>query len=39
VKTWSATQVRQPLYKDAVKKWKKYEKYLQPLIETLGEQP
>ena len=40
VNTWSATQVRQPIYKDAVKKWKKYEKHLQPLIETLnGQQP
>ncbi|TAL29453.1 MAG: sulfotransferase family protein [Alphaproteobacteria bacterium] len=36
VNTWSATQVRQPIYKDAVKKWKKYEKHLQPLIETVN---
>jgi tetratricopeptide (TPR) repeat protein len=36
VNTWSATQVRQPIYKDAVRKWKKYEKHLQPLIETIG---
>lgn len=35
VNTASATQVRQPIYKDSVKKWKKYEQYLQPLIETL----
>ncbi len=39
VTTWSATQVRQPIYKDAVKKWKKYERYLQPLIETIGPGP
>ena len=39
VKTWSATQVRQPIYKDAVKRWKKYEKHLQPLIETIGATP
>ncbi|TAL29452.1 MAG: sulfotransferase family protein [Alphaproteobacteria bacterium] len=35
VNTASATQVRQPIYKDSVKKWKKYEQYLQPLIKTL----
>jgi Tfp pilus assembly protein PilF len=39
VNSASATQVRQPIYKDSVKKWKKYERYLQPLIETLGEAP
>ncbi len=35
VKTASQAQVRQPIYKDSVKKWKKYEQHLQPLIETL----
>jgi tetratricopeptide (TPR) repeat protein len=40
VTTWSATQVRQPIYKSSVGKWKQYERYLQPLIETLnGEKP
>jgi tetratricopeptide (TPR) repeat protein len=37
VYTASATQVRQPLYDSSVEKWKKYEPYLQPLIEGLGD--
>lgn len=36
VKTASVTQVRQPIYKDSVRKWKKYEKHLQKLITALG---
>lgn len=36
VNTASDVQVRQPIYKDSVKKWKKYEKYLSPMLETLG---
>jgi tetratricopeptide (TPR) repeat protein len=36
VLTASATQVRKPIYKDSVKKWKKYERQLKPLIDTLG---
>lgn len=36
VGTWSATQVRQPIYKDAVQKWRKYEKHLQVLIDAIG---
>jgi hypothetical protein len=36
VSTASDVQVRQPIYKDSVKKWKKYEKYLAPLLDTLG---
>jgi hypothetical protein len=35
VSTSSATQVRQPIYKDSVKRWKKHEAYLRELIETL----
>jgi hypothetical protein len=35
VKTPSASQVRQPIYGDAVQAWRKYEKHLQPLIEAL----
>ncbi|MBT8098260.1 MAG: tetratricopeptide repeat protein [Gammaproteobacteria bacterium] len=35
VKTPSASQVREPIYKDAVAAWKKYEKHLGPLIENL----
>jgi tetratricopeptide (TPR) repeat protein len=32
VKTASVWQVRQPIYKSAVEKWRRYEKYLAPLI-------
>ncbi len=35
VKTPSASQVRQPIYKDRLAAWKKYEKYLGPLIENI----
>ncbi len=31
VKTPSASQVREPIYKDSVASWKKYEPYMQPL--------
>lgn len=37
VQTASASQVRQPLYKSAVERWKRYETQLQPLIEGLGD--
>lgn len=36
VATASVAQVRKPIYKDSVKKWKKYEAHLKPLIDTLG---
>jgi len=36
VTTASAAQVRQPIYKTAVKRWQRYEGYLQPLIDALG---
>ncbi len=35
VETASAFQVRQPIYKDSVKKWKHYEQWLQPIINEL----
>ena len=35
VATASAWQVRQPLYKTSVKRWKNYEKHLGPLFESL----
>ena len=35
VRTPSASQVRQPIYRDSVRAWKKYEKQLSPLIDTL----
>ena len=39
VKTPSASQVRQPIYKDSVAAWKNYEKHLQPLIDNLTVDP
>lgn len=35
VKTPSASQVRQPIYKDRLAAWRKYEKYLGPLIDNV----
>lgn len=36
VKTLSALQVRQPIYRSAMGKWRRFETHLAPLIETLG---
>jgi tetratricopeptide (TPR) repeat protein len=36
VKTASATQVRKPIYTTSTNRWRKFEKYLQPLLEELG---
>src|SRR5262249_36120460 len=36
VLTSSALQVRQPLYRSSVGRWKRYEKHLGPLLEGLG---
>ncbi len=36
VRTASVQQVRQPLYASSKAKWKKYEKQLQPLVDTIG---
>ncbi|MDH4228165.1 MAG: sulfotransferase [Nitrospirota bacterium] len=36
VSTASATQVRQPMYKGSVERWRRYEKHLAPLLEALG---
>lgn len=35
VKTASLWQVRQPIYKTSIQRWKNYELYIQPLIEAL----
>ena len=35
VKTPSASQVRQPVYTHALQAWRKFEKHLHPLVETL----
>jgi len=37
VNTYSKWQVRQPIYKSSVKRWKNYESEIQPLIESLGD--
>jgi hypothetical protein len=37
VKTPSASQVREPIYRDSVASWKKYEAFLSPLREALAE--
>ena len=36
VKTASDTQVRRPLYRNAVRRWKHYEAHLSPLLEALN---
>ncbi|MHB0925792.1 MAG: tetratricopeptide repeat protein [Gallionellaceae bacterium] len=37
VRTASVTQVRQPIYKSSVERWRPYEKFLGPLFDALGE--
>jgi tetratricopeptide (TPR) repeat protein len=37
VKTASINQVRKGIYRSSVEKWRRYEKYLQPVIELLNE--
>jgi tetratricopeptide (TPR) repeat protein len=36
-RTFSYDQVRQPIYKTSIARWKRYEKHLRPLIEALGD--
>jgi hypothetical protein len=36
VRTASASQVRKPVYKTSMGRWRKYEAYLKPLLEELG---
>ena len=36
-KTFSYNQVRKPIYKTSVSRWKRYQKHLGPLIEALGD--
>ena len=38
VHTWSNWQVRQPMYQSSLQRWKNYERHLQPLIESLGDE-
>jgi tetratricopeptide (TPR) repeat protein len=37
VRTASWAQVRQPIYKSSVERWRPYEKYLGPLLDALGD--
>jgi len=37
VGTASVSQVRQPIYKSSVERWRHYEKFLGPLLDTLGD--
>jgi hypothetical protein len=37
IRTASVTQVRQPIYKTSVEKWRHYEKHLGPLLDALGD--
>lgn len=37
IRTASVTQVRQPIYKTSVEKWRHYEKHLGPLLNALGD--
>lgn len=37
VKTASATQVRKPIYTTSTNRWRKYEHYLGPLLEEIGD--
>lgn len=37
VRTASVSQVRQPIYKTSKQKWRRYEKYLEPLLANLTE--
>lgn len=39
VATASATQVRKPIYKTSVRRWKKYATELAPLLKALGQEP
>jgi tetratricopeptide (TPR) repeat protein len=38
VRTLSASQVRKPIYQSSVQAWRRYEQYLQPLLEALGDE-
>lgn len=37
VQTASLIQVRQPIYKSSVERWRRYEKFLGPLLDALGD--
>jgi hypothetical protein len=37
VRTASVTQVRQPIYRSSMERWRRYEQHLGPLLEILGD--
>ena len=37
IRTASVTQVRQPIYTSSVERWRKYEAFLKPLLDELGD--
>ncbi len=37
IRTASVIQVRQPIYKTSLQRWKRYEKHLGPLLDALGD--
>jgi len=37
VRTASVAQVRQPIFRSSVERWRRYEKFLAPLMEAIGE--
>ncbi len=37
VMTASSWQVRQPLYRSSVERWRRYEKHIQPLVQRLAD--
>jgi tetratricopeptide (TPR) repeat protein len=39
IQTASLAQVRQPIYKDSIEKWRRYERYLGPLLHALEKEP
>jgi hypothetical protein len=39
VKTASAVQVRKPLFRTSLQRWRRYEAYLAPLLQELERQP
>jgi tetratricopeptide (TPR) repeat protein len=39
VRTASVAQVRKPIYKQSVERWRNYEKHLTPLLDALGKEP
>jgi tetratricopeptide (TPR) repeat protein len=39
VRTASVSQVRQPIYRSSVQRWRRYEKHLGPLLEALEQDP